>query len=53
MLEIVLCGVFAFRPTDEEGLDIGFTWSPTRQRIAVWREDVPDAERWRDPSWES
>ena len=45
-LEIVLCGVFAFRPADEDGLDLAFQYSPVRQKLAIWKADDPEAERW-------
>lgn len=47
-LEIVLCGVFAFRPTDEEGLDLAFRFTPVRQKLAIWRADDVEADRWEN-----
>jgi hypothetical protein len=50
-LEIVLCGVFAFRPADEDGLDLEFRYSPERQKLALWRGDDPEADRWRNQTF--
>ena len=47
-LEIVLCGVAAFRPPDEEGLDLAFRYAPERQKLAIWKADDPEAERWEN-----
>jgi hypothetical protein len=47
-LEIVLCGTAAFCPSDEEGLDLAFRFSPERQKLAIWKADEPEAERWEN-----
>ena len=47
-LEIVLCGVFAFRPANEEGLDVAFRYAPERQKLSIWKADDADAQRWEN-----
>jgi hypothetical protein len=47
-LEIVICGVAAFCPADEDGMDLAFRFAPERQKLAIWKADDPEAERWEN-----